>query len=34
VIGYSYIHSPVDDHSRLAYSEVPPDERQHTAIAF
>ncbi|MEV5667175.1 IS481 family transposase [Streptomyces flaveolus] len=34
VIGYSYIHSAVDDHSRLAYSEVLPDERQHTAIAF
>ncbi|MGW3375980.1 IS481 family transposase [Streptomyces hydrogenans] len=33
VIGYSYIHSAVDDHSRLAYSEVLPDERQHTAIA-
>lgn len=28
VIGYSYIHSAVDDHSRLAYSEVLPDERQ------
>ncbi|MEU8972890.1 IS481 family transposase [Streptomyces monashensis] len=34
VIGYSYIHSAVDDHSRLAYSEILPDERQHTAIAF
>ncbi|MFJ1860888.1 IS481 family transposase [Streptomyces anulatus] len=34
VIGYSYIHSAVDDHSRLAYSEVLTDERQHTAIAF
>ncbi|MFJ2649901.1 IS481 family transposase [Streptomyces sp. NPDC087420] len=34
VIGYSYIHSAVDDHSRLAYSEVLADERQHTAIAF
>ncbi|MEC4576628.1 IS481 family transposase, partial [Streptomyces virginiae] len=34
VIGYSFIHSAVDDHSRLAYSEVLPDERQHTAIAF
>ncbi|WP_030874225.1 IS481 family transposase, partial [Streptomyces sp. NRRL F-2747] len=34
VIGYSYIHSAVDDHSRLAYSEALPDERQHTAIAF
>ncbi|MFC7931937.1 IS481 family transposase [Streptomyces cinereoruber] len=34
VIGYSYIHSAVDDHSRLAYSEVLPDERKHTAAAF
>ncbi|WP_412076035.1 IS481 family transposase [Streptomyces xanthophaeus] len=34
VIGYSFIHSAVDDHSRLAYSEVLSDERQHTAIAF
>ncbi|MEV7896895.1 IS481 family transposase, partial [Streptomyces cyaneofuscatus] len=34
VIGYSYIHSAVDDHSRLAYSEILPDERQHTAITF
>jgi transposase InsO family protein len=34
VIGYSYIHSAVDDHSRLAYSEVLPDERKETATAF
>ena len=34
VIGYSYIHSAVDDHSRLAYSEVLTDERRHTAAAF
>ncbi|MCX4445970.1 MULTISPECIES: IS481 family transposase [unclassified Streptomyces] len=34
VIGYSFIHSAVDDHSRLAYSEVLTDERQHTAVAF
>ncbi|MGZ2359796.1 IS481 family transposase [Streptomyces sp. 372A] len=34
VIGYSYIHSAIDDHSRLAYSEVLADERQHTAIGF
>ncbi|WP_067829118.1 IS481 family transposase [Actinomadura kijaniata] len=34
VIGYSYIHSAIDDHSRLAYSEILPDQRQHTAIAF
>ncbi|MGA5824452.1 IS481 family transposase, partial [Kitasatospora sp. NPDC094028] len=34
VIGYSYVHSAVDDHSRLAYSEVLADERQETATAF
>ena len=34
VIGYSYIHTAVDDHSRLAYSEVLPDERGATAAAF
>lgn len=34
MIGYSYIHSAVDDHSRLAYSEVLPDERKDTAFAF
>ncbi len=34
VIGYSYIHSAVDDHSRLAYSEIHPDERKKTATAF
>ncbi|KMO93787.1 hypothetical protein ACS04_32930 [Streptomyces roseus] len=34
VIGYSYIHSAVDDHSRLAYSEVLANERQETAAGF
>ncbi|MER7850281.1 IS481 family transposase [Kitasatospora sp. NPDC096077] len=34
VIGYSYVHSAVDDHTRLAYSEVLADERQETAAAF
>ncbi|MFB6565567.1 IS481 family transposase, partial [Streptomyces sp. NPDC056400] len=34
VIGYSYVHSAVDDHSRLAYSEVLTDERKETAIGF
>lgn len=34
MIGYSYIHSAVDDHSRLAYSEVLSDERKETAAAF
>ncbi|WP_189536524.1 helix-turn-helix domain-containing protein, partial [Streptomyces roseolilacinus] len=34
VIGYSFIHSAVDDHSRLAYSEVLTDERKETAAGF
>lgn len=33
-IGYDYIHSLVDDHSRLAYSEILDDERGDTCAAF
>jgi len=33
-LGYSYLHNAVDDHSRLAYSEILPDETQETAVAF
>jgi transposase InsO family protein len=33
-VGYDYIHSAVDDHSRLAYSEICCDERGPTAAAF
>ncbi|WP_420079679.1 IS481 family transposase [Streptomyces sp. JL4002] len=32
--GYSYIHTAVDDHSRLAYSEIHTDEKKETATAF
>ncbi len=32
--GYSYLHTAVDDHSRLAYSEIHADEKKETAIAF
>jgi transposase len=32
--GYDYIHSLVDDHSRLAYSEVLADEKGATCAAF
>jgi transposase InsO family protein len=32
--GYSYLHTAVDDHSRLAYSEILPDEKKETATAF
>ncbi|MEU0640624.1 IS481 family transposase [Streptomyces albidoflavus] len=34
VIGYSFIHTAVDDHSRLAYSEALTDERKETAAEF
>jgi transposase InsO family protein len=33
-IGYDYVHSVVDDHSRLAYSEILPDEKGATCAAF
>ena len=32
--GYWYIHNAVDDHSRLAYSELLDDERKETAAEF
>jgi len=32
--GYAFIHSAIDAHSRLAYSEIHADERATTAIAF
>lgn len=33
-VGYAYIHSVVDDHSRLAYSAVLGDERADTVVRF
>lgn len=33
-IGYDYVHSLIDDHSRLAYSEVLADEKGPTCAAF
>jgi transposase InsO family protein len=33
-IGWEYLHVAVDDASRLAYSEILPDERKASAIAF
>ena len=32
--GYAYLHHAVDDHSRLAYSEILNDETKETASAF
>ncbi len=33
-LGYDFIHSAVDDRSRVAYAEILPDERKETASAF
>ncbi|WP_329425333.1 IS481 family transposase [Streptomyces sp. NBC_01268] len=33
-MGFDYVHSAVDDHSRLAYSEIHPDEKVATCAAF
>lgn len=33
-VGFDYVHSLVDDHSRLAYSEFLPDEKGRTCAAF
>jgi transposase InsO family protein len=32
--GWQYLHVAVDDHSRLAYAEILPSERQDEAVAF
>jgi transposase InsO family protein len=32
--GYAFLHHAVDDHSRLAYSEILSDERKETAAGF
>ena len=32
--GYDYVHSAVDDHSRVAYSEIHANERAETCAAF
>ncbi|MGW4979707.1 IS481 family transposase [Streptomyces mirabilis] len=33
-MGFDYVHSAVDDHSRLAYSEIHPDEKAATCAGF
>jgi transposase InsO family protein len=33
-VGYAYLHTAIDDHSRLAYTEVLTDEKGATAAAF
>jgi len=32
--GVDYVHAIVDDHSRLAYAEIHPDQRATTAVGF
>jgi transposase InsO family protein len=33
-VGFDFVHALVDDHSRLAYAEIQPDEKAATVIAF
>jgi transposase InsO family protein len=33
-VGFEYVHIAIDDHSRLAYAEVLPDEKARTASGF
>lgn len=32
--GYDYVHTAIDDHTRLAYSEIHPDEKDMTCAQF
>ena len=33
-LGYDYVHTAIDDHTRLAYSEIHPDEKDATSAEF
>ncbi len=33
-VGYDYVHAAIDDHTRLAYAEVHPDEKTDTCAGF
>ncbi len=33
-VGWEYVHSIIDDHSRVLFSELHPDERADTVVAF
>ena len=33
-IGYDFVHTAIDDHTRLAYSEIHPDEKDPTCAGF
>ena len=32
--GWEFVHVAIDDHSRLAFSQILPSERSHSAVAF
>jgi transposase InsO family protein len=32
--GWEYVHVAIDDHSRIAFSEIHPNEQQHSVVAF
>jgi transposase InsO family protein len=33
-VGYEFVHCAIDDHTRLAYAEIHPDETAHTCAGF
>lgn len=33
-VGYDYVHCAIDDHTRLAYAEIHPDEKSQTCAGF
>jgi transposase InsO family protein len=33
-VGYDYIHAAIDDHTRIAYAEIHPDEKADTCAGF
>jgi transposase InsO family protein len=33
-VGYEYVHAAIDDHTRLAYAEIHPDEKSTTCAGF
>jgi hypothetical protein len=33
-VGWEFCHSMIDDHSRLAYTEIQPDEKAPTVVGF
>jgi transposase InsO family protein len=33
-VGFEYVHAAIDDHTRLAYAEIHPDERAETCAGF